>query len=136
MKKTLFILLLTMATLHVAAQDTLRMPINPPANYYSKLAEWMLDTPMATHLRIHKYSYGREQYVMAVGFPLSSPLRVVGLAGLFDTISWGSYGGTPQITLEDLGPEYMFLYQPRPDTQIPVAHKYINWNGLGIPGIV
>ena len=65
---------------------------------------------------------------MAVGFPLSSPLRVVGLAGLFDTISWGSYGGTPQITLEDLGPEYMFLYQPRPDRL--ELKKKVQWNNI------
>ena len=117
--------MLAIATLHVAAQDTLRMPINPPENYYYKCAEWMLDTPMASRLQITRYTQSIK-YTMIYGFTLPSPLRVIGLAGICDTISIGTHDGIAQIGPEDMDPEYLSLYQPRPGAL--ELKKMVQWN--------
>lgn len=96
------------AGLVIQAQDTLRMPLSPPVIYYPECVRWMTANPYEGYLKIEKYtqSFGA---VDVYGYPLKTPLRIVGLAGIFDTV----YGNRP---MESRVPEYMCLYQPRPDT--------------------
>ena len=126
MKKTIFTLLLAMATLHVAAQDTLRMPLTPPVNYYPQLSEWMLTDPMDCPFTIYKYS-SYEWPILINGQEIDAPMRIVGLAGIFDTMmvidTDPSDYDTSSATLE---PEYMCLYQPWPDSL--ELKKMVQWN--------
>ena len=108
MKKIISTLLLLAVMLVAQAQDTLRMPMTPPVNYYPECVRWMTANPYESYLTIRKLTQacGAEE---VYGYPLKSPLRIVGLAGIFDTV----YGNRP---MESRVPEYMCLYQPRPDT--------------------
>ena len=128
MKKALLTLLFAAAMLPAVAQNTtLSMPMEPPANYYRKCAEWLLDTPSHTHIRIIKYATSA-RIITIYGQPLEDTLRVVGLAGIFDTLLYPNIDLSHYIDLDMQNrlPEYMFLYQPRPDTLELL--KQVQWN--------
>ena len=127
MKKALLTILFAAAMLPAVAQDTLHMPMEPPANYYRKSAEWLLDTPLNSHIRILK-DVTAARIITIYGQPLEDTLRVVGLAGIFDTLLNPNMDLSYYIDLDMQNrlPEYMFLYQPRPDTLELL--KQVQWN--------
>jgi hypothetical protein len=122
MKKIVLTLLTVMAIPPATAQiDTVELPMTPPPDYYPSSTLWMADDPSASHLVISKPEH---EFVVvdAYEFTLEKPgdsLRIVGLAGILDTL-WYSYIQYPpdSTNMDARVPEYLCLYQPRPDTMI------------------
>lgn len=119
MKKTIFIMLLLAAMLPVTAQDTMFLPTTPIPNYWPE-CRWMRDNPLASHLSVSKWTHDAT-ILEAYRFDnLKDTLRVVGLAGIMDTllrtIHRENYGEDLQVHMDARVPEYLCLIQAGPDS--------------------
>lgn len=125
MKKIVLTLVAVMSILPVWAQiDTVELPMTPPPDYYPSSTTWLADNPSESHLSITKLS---QTGVVIEAFEYSlekgDSLRIVGLAGILDTFWHKSFNGTPDMAARV--PEYLCLYQPKPDTMI--LKKKVCW---------
>lgn len=111
-------MLLLAAMLPVVAQDTMFLPTTPIPNYWPE-CRWMTDSPVASHLSVYKV--WQHAYISAYGYDgVKDTLRVVGLAGIMDTIlpsqTRENYGDDLQVHMDARVPEYLCLIQPTPDS--------------------
>lgn len=116
MKKTIFVMMLMAAMLPVSAQDTMFLPTTPMPNYWPG-CQWMTDNPARSHLGVIKAL--QACYLLAYGYEdEKDTLRVVGLAGIMDTMkfstSYTDFGDDLQDNMDARVPEYLCLLLPGP----------------------